>query len=386
MLRKLRARSSCPACSPASACRWGCEKADALLVPDQALGADQSGKYLLVVDKDNVVQQRTVQTGQLVGQLRVITSGITADDLVVVSGNQRAVAGEKIEPRGDDDHRRGAASRQVVRRRRRPMISKFFIERPVLANVLAIVIVLIGGVALFTAAGRAISECRAADRVGHHPLSRRQRQHRDEHRRPADRAAGQRRAGHALHAVDQCVGRHLFAERDLRDRHRPEFRAGAGAEPRFRGDGVAAAGGAGAGRDRAAEVHLDPADRHADRAGRALRQPVPEQLRHHQPGAGTVAPAWRGQCQRVRRRAVFHAHLAGSAGAAGARSGAEDVINGDPAAEPAGDRGPDRRTAGTRRTGLPVHGERRGTAGRSRRVRQHHRQGRHRRMAGRSRA
>ena len=29
------------------------------------------------------------------------------------------------------------------------MISKFFIDRPVLANVLAIVIVLIGGVALF---------------------------------------------------------------------------------------------------------------------------------------------------------------------------------------------------------------------------------------------
>src|SRR5436309_14363041 len=32
----------------------------------------------------------------------------------------------------------------------RSMISKFFIERPVLANVLAIVLVLIGGVALFT--------------------------------------------------------------------------------------------------------------------------------------------------------------------------------------------------------------------------------------------
>lgn len=73
-------------------------EAESLLVPDRAIGTDQAGSYLLVVDKDNVVQQRTVQTGQLMGQLRVITAGIGADDLIVVSGNQRAVAGEKIAP------------------------------------------------------------------------------------------------------------------------------------------------------------------------------------------------------------------------------------------------------------------------------------------------
>ena len=42
----------------------------------------------------------------------------------------------------------------------------------------------------------------------------------------------------------------------------------------------------------------------------------------HQSGARTVAPARRRQCQRVRRRPVFHAHLAGSADAACARSDA----------------------------------------------------------------
>jgi hypothetical protein len=62
------------------------------------LGADQSGSYLLVVDKDNVVQQRTVQTGQLEGKLRVIVSGVAADDLVVISGNQKAVPGAKVAP------------------------------------------------------------------------------------------------------------------------------------------------------------------------------------------------------------------------------------------------------------------------------------------------
>jgi membrane fusion protein, multidrug efflux system len=70
----------------------------ALLVPDTALGTDQSGRYLLVVDKGNVVQQHTVTTGQRVGELRVIVTGLQADDRVVVSGLQRAVPGEKVAP------------------------------------------------------------------------------------------------------------------------------------------------------------------------------------------------------------------------------------------------------------------------------------------------
>jgi len=74
------------------------EKANELLVPDAALGADQSGSYLLVVDKDNVVQQRTVRAAQLEGGLRVISSGLTADDIVVISGNQKAIPGEKVAP------------------------------------------------------------------------------------------------------------------------------------------------------------------------------------------------------------------------------------------------------------------------------------------------
>ena len=74
------------------------EIADALLVPDVALGSDQSGRYLLVVDKDNVVEQRKVEIGQLVGTLRVIAKGLAADDRVVVNGLMRAIPGQKVEP------------------------------------------------------------------------------------------------------------------------------------------------------------------------------------------------------------------------------------------------------------------------------------------------
>ena len=68
------------------------------LVPDLALGADQGGRYLLVVDKDNIVQQRPVRTGQADGDLRVIMSGLSADDRVVVSGLQKAIPGTKVAP------------------------------------------------------------------------------------------------------------------------------------------------------------------------------------------------------------------------------------------------------------------------------------------------
>ncbi len=39
----------------------------ALLVPDRALQEDQGGRYLLVLDQDNVIRQRYVQLGELIG-------------------------------------------------------------------------------------------------------------------------------------------------------------------------------------------------------------------------------------------------------------------------------------------------------------------------------
>jgi RND family efflux transporter MFP subunit len=74
------------------------EQNSALLVPDAALGSDQAGRYVLVVNGDNLVEQRKVQTGQLEGELRVIDSGLKADDKVVVAGLLRAIPGQKVDP------------------------------------------------------------------------------------------------------------------------------------------------------------------------------------------------------------------------------------------------------------------------------------------------
>jgi RND family efflux transporter MFP subunit len=74
------------------------EQNSALLVPDAALGSDQAGRYVLVVNGDNVVEQRKVQTGPLDGVLRVIESGLKGDDKVVVAGLLRAIPGQKVDP------------------------------------------------------------------------------------------------------------------------------------------------------------------------------------------------------------------------------------------------------------------------------------------------
>ncbi|MCW5694869.1 MAG: efflux RND transporter periplasmic adaptor subunit [Pseudolabrys sp.] len=71
---------------------------DALLVPDTALGTDQAGRYLLVVNKDNVVEQRRVELGPLDGTLQVIDKGVGKDDRIIVNGMLRAVPGQKVDP------------------------------------------------------------------------------------------------------------------------------------------------------------------------------------------------------------------------------------------------------------------------------------------------
>jgi RND family efflux transporter MFP subunit len=71
---------------------------NALLVPDTALGSDQGGRYLLVVNKDNVVEPRKVQIGAVDNGLRVIESGLKPDDRIVVAGLLRVIPGQKIDP------------------------------------------------------------------------------------------------------------------------------------------------------------------------------------------------------------------------------------------------------------------------------------------------
>jgi RND family efflux transporter MFP subunit len=69
------------------------DKRRGLLVPDVAIQADQAGRYVLVVNAQEVVEKRRVKPGQSVDHMRVIDEGLSADDRVVVIGVQRARPG-----------------------------------------------------------------------------------------------------------------------------------------------------------------------------------------------------------------------------------------------------------------------------------------------------
>jgi RND family efflux transporter MFP subunit len=75
----------------------------ALLAPDRALQEDQGGRYLLVVDQNNVVQKHYVQLGELIGRDRVITSGIKSDDRIVTGDLWRATPGTTVVPQLTQD-------------------------------------------------------------------------------------------------------------------------------------------------------------------------------------------------------------------------------------------------------------------------------------------
>ncbi len=68
-------------------------------MPELAVGISQAGRYVLVVNKDQIVEQRLVKTGQLEGTLRVIEEGLTKDEWVVVNAIQRARPGAKVTPK-----------------------------------------------------------------------------------------------------------------------------------------------------------------------------------------------------------------------------------------------------------------------------------------------
>ncbi|MCW2101789.1 MAG: Efflux RND transporter periplasmic adaptor subunit [Pseudomonas helleri] len=64
------------------------EPTPALLIPERAILTDQNKKYVYVLSNDNKAIKRYVETGQLIDQQRVITSGLENDNTLIVSGLQ----------------------------------------------------------------------------------------------------------------------------------------------------------------------------------------------------------------------------------------------------------------------------------------------------------
>ncbi len=69
-----------------------------LLVPDVAIGTDQGGRFVLVVDDKNVVQYRQVNLGPQVGEMRVVLDGVKLGESVIINGLQHARPGATVKP------------------------------------------------------------------------------------------------------------------------------------------------------------------------------------------------------------------------------------------------------------------------------------------------
>ena len=94
----------------------------ALLVAEQAIGADLDQKYVLVLNDKNSAEKRSVKLGTIFDGLRVIEEGLSASDRVIVVGKQNVLQPNAAidAARGEDAGLRG---RHWSRRSCRPRSS-----------------------------------------------------------------------------------------------------------------------------------------------------------------------------------------------------------------------------------------------------------------------
>ncbi|MFA9443391.1 MAG: efflux RND transporter periplasmic adaptor subunit [Hyphomicrobium sp.] len=77
----------------------GSPEYEAVLLPDEAIGTDQTSRYVWVVGADDVPVRKTVKLGPIIDGLRVIRKGVEPDDWVVTKGQQRIRPHMKIVPK-----------------------------------------------------------------------------------------------------------------------------------------------------------------------------------------------------------------------------------------------------------------------------------------------
>ena len=204
--------------------------------------------------------------------------------------------------------------------------SHFFIDRPIFATVLSILIVLLGGAAYLHAAGRAVS--------------RRSRRRRSTVRASYPGASAEvvsdtvatpieqeiNGVEDMLYMTSQATGDgQLVDHRHLRARHRSRYRAGAGAEPR-RGRRAAAAGGGAPDRRHGAQVLAGPADGHPSAArptARATRSTSPTTRRCR------CATCWRGSTASATSASSARATMRCASGSTRRRSPSRNLTAGE---------------------------------------------------------
>ena len=69
-----------------------------ILIDDKAIGTDLNNKFVLILGEDNVLQYRAIEVGEKLNGLRIVKTGLQADDKIVVKGLQRVRPGVTVQP------------------------------------------------------------------------------------------------------------------------------------------------------------------------------------------------------------------------------------------------------------------------------------------------
>ena len=85
-----------------------------MLLPDEAIGTDQTNKFVFVVGEDGTVARRNVKLGPLYDGMRVVREGVAAEEWVIVRGLQRARPGGKVTPKREARGLSGAAAAKPI--------------------------------------------------------------------------------------------------------------------------------------------------------------------------------------------------------------------------------------------------------------------------------
>ena len=209
----------------------------------------------------------------------------------------------------------------------------YFTDRPVLASVLSITIVVIGIIASVNLPRRTSPRDRAADGRRHRDVPRRERADDRGHGRDANRAGSEWCRRHAVYDVAGEQGRHDAAHDHVRHRDGPRSRAGARAEPRRARGAPAAGGGAAYGHFRPQELAGADARREPVLDGRPLRSAVSQQLRVDPDPRRPRAPPRRRRRVHLRCTRLQHARVAESGRARIAQRDGDGRRERDPRAE-----------------------------------------------------
>ena len=75
------------------------EEENAILIPDASTGTDQLGRYVYVIDDNNIVSYRHIEVGEIINDTLIhVKSGLSPDERFVTKALLKVRAGMNVEP------------------------------------------------------------------------------------------------------------------------------------------------------------------------------------------------------------------------------------------------------------------------------------------------